>query len=158
MPMRNFKTNDTRPVLFALLLVAVSLSGCAMSDDKLASFLVAPGKFALYTCPELAQRAKTTAARQRELEQLMAKAGAGSGGRLVSMLAYRPDYLSARGEMKDLREAAAAKKCDLPEFDNAGAQMSPEGAAPSAAGAAASTDDAAAGTADARAGETGSTR
>lgn len=97
---------------------AALLAGCAMSDDKLASMLVAPGKYELYTCPEIVEQSKANATRRRELEQLMAKAGVDSGGRLVSTLAYRPDYLTARGEMKDLQEAAAAKQCELPKIEN----------------------------------------
>lgn len=75
--------------------------------------MVSPGKFALYTCPELAAKAKALAERQGELEGLIAKANEGAGGGLVSALAYRPDYLSVRGEIRDVREAAAEKHCDL---------------------------------------------
>jgi hypothetical protein len=105
----------------AALLAAVALTGCAMSDDKMASFLVAPGKYQLYTCPELIAQAKANGKRRRELEKLMAKAGQESSGRLVSTLAYRPDYLSAQGEWKDLREAAVAGNCDVAALESAAA-------------------------------------
>ncbi len=39
-------------------------------------------------------------------------ASTGAGGRLVSGLAYDSDYLTARGEINELRAAAAAKHCD----------------------------------------------
>jgi hypothetical protein len=89
------------------------------SDDTASRFLVAPGKFVLYSCPQIAEQAKTTAARERELQRLMAKANVDAGGRLVSAMAYRPEYLERRGEMNELRKAAAAKNCkSMPGLDN----------------------------------------
>jgi hypothetical protein len=100
-------------------LVMVLLSTCAGSDEDMARFLVAPGKFDLYTCPELIREVGANGQRRRQLEQLMAKAVQEDDGRLVSTLVYRPDYLSAQGELRDLREAAAAKKCNLTQLENA---------------------------------------
>jgi len=120
MPMQKHDAKNARHALIAALLAALPLAGCAMSDDKLATMLVAPGKFTLYTCPELVQKAKELGARQRELEGLMAKAGEDASGKLVSTLAYRPDYLSNRGEMHDVREAATGKAC-LADVDAAAA-------------------------------------
>ena len=105
-----------RPFVIAAGLLAIaSLGGCSMSDDRLASIMVAPGKFALYTCPEMVQNQKENVKRQREIEGLMAKAGQESSGRFVSAMAYRPEYLTLLGEMKDLRNAAAEKQCVLPD-------------------------------------------
>ena len=105
-----------RPLFMTVgLVLGASLGGCAMSDDRLASMMVAPGKFALFTCPEMVQAQKDNVKRQREIEGLMAKAGQESSGRLVSALAYRPEYLTLQGEMKDLRNAAAEKQCVLPD-------------------------------------------
>ena len=81
------------------------------SDETFGRILFAPGKFALYNCAEIADRVTANVARQRVLEGLMAKAGAGSGGRLVSSVAYRPEYLELRGEMVELRRVAAEKNC-----------------------------------------------
>ena len=83
-----------------------------MSDDQLARFVVAPEKYLLYSCDEIAKEAQVKAARERELQQLMTKAGTDAGGRLVSGLAYDADYLTVRGENNELRAAAAAKHCD----------------------------------------------
>lgn len=134
MPMVSIRVRPIAvPAIVVAALMALVLSGCAMSDDKLASMLVAPGKFELYTCPELVEKAKELTKRQQELEGLMAKAGGDASGKLVSTLAYRPDYLSARGEMKDVVEAQAAKNCDRADVDNAGAPANGAGAATSAA-------------------------
>ena len=90
--------------------VAVMLSGCA-SDDSTARFFVAPEKYMLYTCPEIAREMKGRQAREKELKDLMVKASADPGGRLISGLAYDSEYLSVRGEINDLRASAAERHC-----------------------------------------------
>lgn len=97
---------------FCAALAAFALAGCAMSDDQLAHFVVSPAKYTLYTCADIAREAKVQAAHERQLEQLMAKAGVDAGGRLVSSIAYQPDYLTVRGEINELRAAAVAKHCE----------------------------------------------
>ena len=93
--------------------LAAALAGCAVSDDQAARFLVAPDKYLLYNCDEIAREAQTAAAREQELQQLIAKADVDASGRLVSTVAYRTDYLSVRGEINELRAAAVAKHCDV---------------------------------------------
>ena len=92
--------------------LAAALSGCATSDDQLARFAVAPDKYVLYNCDEIARQLQVTGAREKELQQLMARASTDAGGRLASSLAYDSDYLTARGEINELRATAAAKHCD----------------------------------------------
>jgi hypothetical protein len=96
----------------AVLLIAAAalLSGCATAqsdDEALSRFLVAPGRYVLFNCQQIAQQSKTNMERQRELEALMAK----SGSDLANAVAYKPEYLQLRGEMTDLRQTAADKKC-----------------------------------------------
>jgi hypothetical protein len=106
-------------------LAAVMLAGCAMSDDSLSSFLVAPGNYVLFSCDDIARTAKATQARQKELEQLMAKAGTGTGGQLIGDATYGTDYATTRGQTKNLRAAAADRKCDfVPGEDNPAAPAS----------------------------------
>jgi hypothetical protein len=116
--------SETAPRLVVAAVLATALCGCAAggtADDKVGRFLVAPDKFALYSCADIAEKSTATAARERELERLMAKAGEGAGGRLVSTVAYRPEYLELHGEMNELRIAAAAKDCKfVPGADSAG--------------------------------------
>jgi hypothetical protein len=99
----------------ALALAALTLAGCATSDsdDSAARFLVAPGKFRLYNCEHIKIETARVVTRQRELEALMARSAAGSGGEFVNAVAYRPEYLSLRGEMIDLQRTAQEKKCDF---------------------------------------------
>jgi hypothetical protein len=113
MVMRGFRLRLCRLVLFpaGATLAATALAGCAMSDDRAARFLVAPDKYVLYRCDQIAAEANKNAARQRELESLMARAGPSSSGQFVSTIAYRPEYLQLRGEMNVLRQTAAEKDC-----------------------------------------------
>jgi hypothetical protein len=112
-------------ISLAAALAAASLSGCGTSDDQMGRLLVAPDKFVLYNCAQLAEAARTTAVRERELQQLMAKAGVDSAGQLASALAYRPEYLMVRGDMNELRKAAAAKNCKfVPGAENPGGPAS----------------------------------
>jgi hypothetical protein len=101
--------------LSAAILSVSLLAACAGSNttdsDSAARFLVAPGKYTLFNCAQLAVQSKTTVERQHELEGLMAKAGTTSGGEVVNAIAYRPEYVTLRGEMMDLRQAALDKKC-----------------------------------------------
>lgn len=103
--------------VFAPLLAALLLSACASSNepasDSAARFLVAPGKYVLYDCADLARTAQKTQARQHELEGLMAKASTTSGGQVVNTIAYRPEYVSLHGDMMDLRQSAIDKKCNF---------------------------------------------
>jgi hypothetical protein len=98
--------------LIALVLAAGLLAGCTASEqDSTSRFLVAPGKYVLFNCAQIKQTAEDNSKRQHELEALMLKAGNDSAGRLVSAVAYKPEYYQLRGEMADLRQAAADKKC-----------------------------------------------
>ena len=90
------------------VLGAVVLSGCA--SETASQIFVEPDRFILYSCKELATQAQGNFARQHELEALMAKAGPG-GGQIASAMAYQPEYAQLRGEMTQLRKAAADRKC-----------------------------------------------
>jgi len=108
--------------LIAAALLAAMLAACTApggnTDDGMARFFVAPDKFVIFNCDQLAVRATVVADRQKELQGLMAQAGNGSDGRLVSALAYRPEYVMLRGDMTELRQAAASKNCkSMPALD-----------------------------------------
>lgn len=100
-----------RASLLISALAAAVLSGCAASEDTAGRFLVQPDKYVLYNCKELAEAAQAISARQLELERLIAKARTGSGGELVSDLAYRPEYVQLRGQMNEVHRTSAEKNC-----------------------------------------------
>jgi hypothetical protein len=94
-------------------LAAALLAGCA-SDDSTSRLFVAPDKYVLYTCPEIAREMVGKEAREQELAVLMAKAGNDAGARMISGMTYDPEYLLVHGEINDLRASAAAKNCNAP--------------------------------------------
>ncbi len=94
------------------VIASVLLSACASSEDSVSSFLVAPGGYVLYNCDDIARTAKGVAERQRELEQLMAKASTDPAGRIIADTTYGSEYVTTRGQLNNLRAAAAEKNCD----------------------------------------------
>ena len=109
MPQRN--AGKSLLTALAAVLLAAALAGCSTTDNSMAGYFADPAKFMLYPCPALAERARDVAERERELQALMAKAESGAGGRAMSALAYRNEYLATRGEMLELEKAAANKNC-----------------------------------------------
>jgi hypothetical protein len=98
-----------------LVALGLALTGCAgtpgAQDDTMERLLAAPDKYNLYNCEQLAQAAKVNETRQRELEALIAQAGPGTAGSLVSATAYKPEYYQLRGQMNEMRRTAAEKNC-----------------------------------------------
>lgn len=99
----------TRSILLLLI-----LTGCSNGDDLGGRLLVAPGGYELWTCTQIANRAKSLIARQKTLEDLIAKAGTGMDGRMISMATYQPERIANRGELDSIRRTAAEKKCPPP--------------------------------------------
>ena len=55
----------------------------------------------------------------------MAKASTDPGGRIIADITYGSEYVTTRGEMNDLRAAAAEKNCDaVPGVGNPAARAS----------------------------------
>ena len=106
--------------LSSLALLALALGGCAAQgpgESTAGRLLVAPDKFVFFSCPQIAIRAKTTANRIKEIEQLKAKAGTGLDGQLVSAMAYGTEHAELRGDLDELRRAAVEKTCKpIPEL------------------------------------------
>lgn len=96
-------------------LAAALLAGCTTSgestDEKLGRGLVSPGKYVIYNCRHLALVTGGIVARQKQLEELKAKAGPSPVGRAVALTTYEAEYLQTQGELGELRRAAAEKNC-----------------------------------------------
>lgn len=96
----------------AMVPLALWLSGCAgMTESATETFLAAPGKYDLYDCRNIEAELKSVQGRELELRHLMERAAQSSGGDLVNAIAYRSEYLRARGDLRLLNEAAAKKNC-----------------------------------------------
>jgi hypothetical protein len=119
----------SRAVAVALLTLSLTLAGCASSvsemGDSMTLAFVDPAKYDYYDCKQLEAERKTIATRIEELQRLMAKADTGAAGPVVAELAYRQDYISARGQANLADKAWRRNKChDSPQ--------APPGAAPAA--------------------------
>lgn len=98
------------------MLLALAACGSASDprEDKLGTFLVAPGKYRLYDCEQLAQAAKGLLNREKELREAKLKAEAAPGGEMISSLAYNAEYGQVRGNLDELRREVTEKKCETP--------------------------------------------
>jgi hypothetical protein len=96
-------------------LMAAALAGCSTqgttNEERMGSFVTAPGKYQFYTCAHLVQTAAAARKREAELEALIARAESGAGGGFVSAIAYRPELLQVRGNLAEVRREEAAKNC-----------------------------------------------
>src|SRR5215469_2076943 len=81
-----------------------------MSDSMNAAF-ADPAQYDLYDCKQLDTARKGLAIRATDLQGLMAKAETGTGGAVVSELAYRNDLVAVRGQMKFADDAWRRNKC-----------------------------------------------
>ena len=96
----------------AATLLAACLAGCgSISEQTAANLLIDPGRFNIYTCQDVSDRAEVLRVRQLELEQLMSRAAQGAGGEFVNAIAYRTEYAATRAELKQLAGANADKQC-----------------------------------------------
>jgi hypothetical protein len=96
----------------AVVALALTLSGCAdMGGDAWTTAFADPAAYELYDCKQLEPVRKSLAAKEAELQGLMAKAQTGTAGPVVSELAYRNDYISVRGQARLAEEAWRKNKC-----------------------------------------------
>ena len=93
------------------LALGLVLSGCAEMNDTMSSAFADPAQYDLYDCKQLEAARKTLATKAAELQGLMAKAETGTGGAVVSELAYRNDYVAVRGQIKFADDAWRRGKC-----------------------------------------------
>jgi hypothetical protein len=88
------------------------LSGCTSAD--LSSAIVKPAKYSIYNCDQMATAGRAEVTRERQLKELMDKAAQGPGGELAIALAYRGEYLTTQGNLRELEAAAVDKGCKMP--------------------------------------------
>jgi hypothetical protein len=98
---------------FAIVaLVAAGAGGCAMDTDSVGLLTADPLKYELYDCAQIAASVAGASSREQELRALIEKAErGGGGGTVVAAMAYRNDYLRARGELRLLHDTARNKGC-----------------------------------------------
>jgi hypothetical protein len=86
------------------------LAGCATGGEG-ALYLTDPGKYQYHTCEQIAVITKAMIARRQELETLITRAEQGTGGALVSTIAYKSDYTAVGQDLKLLETTARTKNC-----------------------------------------------
>jgi hypothetical protein len=101
----------TRARTAALLALALALPGCADMSDSMSLAFADPAKYDLYDCKQLEPERKRLADRTAELQGLMAKAETGAGGAVVAEVAYRNEYIAARGQSKLAEQAWQRNRC-----------------------------------------------
>jgi hypothetical protein len=94
------------------LLLAGTVAACSTTLDDVGGLYVAPGKFDLLKCRDLAQRSMRASAREKEITSLMDRANQDTAGPLVNALVYSTDLNTVRAELALLHKTAAEKNCD----------------------------------------------
>jgi hypothetical protein len=95
--------------------LAILLGGCGLSDERLGTLVSDRAQYEIYTCDQLLAQDKNLAQRLGELDALMRKAEADTGGAVVNAVAYKPEYISVRGSLDQVRAVEADKKCEPPK-------------------------------------------
>jgi len=98
-------------VAAALVVAGFALSGCAGVSETIAPAFADPARYDLYDCKQLDAERKAMANRTADLQRLMDKAETGTGGAVVSELAYRNDYITARGQAQMVEEVWRRNRC-----------------------------------------------
>jgi hypothetical protein len=120
-------------VLLPLLGLCAALGGCASVSDTISPAFADPARYDLWDCKQLAPERIGLAKRVDDLQRLMAKAETGTGGVVVSELAYRNDYISARGSQKLMEEAWQKNRCRESDMEAARAAQAAAQATPGSA-------------------------
>src|SRR5262245_4467718 len=104
-----------RPSLCVVLCLA--LAGCSSTSDggggwgSRSMFFADAGKYQFHNCEQLTSAAKRQSERHRELKELIDKAETAAGGQLISLLAYRTDYVAVSEDLRVLDSTLRSKNC-----------------------------------------------
>jgi hypothetical protein len=110
---RSMRETSATGRLAGIVAAGLVVAGCASGNNPV-TFFADPGKYEFHSCEQIAGQRKELAARERELRQLMDKAGQSTGGTVVNLLAYKADHVAASEELKVLEATARSKSCDTP--------------------------------------------
>jgi hypothetical protein len=98
-----------RPLRLAAL--CALLVGCAAGGGDGPYVFADAGKYQFHNCDQLAVASKQKRDRQRELKELIDKAEQAAGGQIVSVLAYRSDYVAVNEELQVIDSTVREKNC-----------------------------------------------
>jgi hypothetical protein len=102
---------------YAVLFLTGVVAACSPTVENvgsldLGSVYVAPGRYDLLKCPDLAKRAMTASAREKELVSLMDRANQDPAGPVINAMIYSSELDTVHAQLAMLRKVAAEKKCD----------------------------------------------
>jgi hypothetical protein len=93
-------------------LLAVMASACSTTFEQVGSLYVAPGKFALLRCPDLAAKSIAASNREKELISLMDRANQDVAGPVINTFIYSTDLSAVRAELAELKKTEQEKNCN----------------------------------------------
>jgi len=96
--------------LVALILPAF-LIGCGTALENTFTVFADPGKYEWDSCEQLLSQRKYWENKEKELKQLIDRARQGTGGAVISVVAYQTDYVRAQEELKVVDMTLRVKKC-----------------------------------------------
>jgi hypothetical protein len=101
----------------ATLILPVLLAACAseLSNPLMGGFSADAGQFEFHSCQQIAANRTVVKAREQELKQLMDRAEKGTGGAVVSVIAYKGEYLAVQDQLQVIDATMRVKKCSTPE-------------------------------------------
>jgi hypothetical protein len=102
---------------FAALILPTLLGACAseLSNPLVGGFFSDPGQYEFFSCEQIAANRAVVKAREQELKQLMDRAEKGTGGAVVSVIAYKGEYRAVQEQLQVIDATARDKKCKSPE-------------------------------------------
>jgi hypothetical protein len=100
---------------FVALILPMLLAACGTAIESPMTVFADPGKYEWYSCDQLLPQRTYWADREQKLKLLMDKARQGTGGAVISVVAYQGDYVNAREELQVIDATARAKKCKMPD-------------------------------------------
>ena len=102
-----------QPLAALALLAALAGCGGSASEQFGHSAWVAPGKYRFHNCLQAQEADRGFAARQKEIEELMARAAKGPGGDVVNAMVYRSEYQQVLGERREIAQVYEEKRCTV---------------------------------------------
>jgi hypothetical protein len=100
-----------RAALYSVALLAAGLCGCSTVTEYLGDPNVQPGKFQFLRCRDIGEQIIKAEDKRNQLRELMGRSASGTGGSVVNVLVYQPDFDTAEAELRLLRRTAAEKQC-----------------------------------------------
>jgi Cft2 family RNA processing exonuclease len=104
-----------RSTAFLALIPAALLAACGTALESPFAVFADPGKYEWHSCEQLLPQRKYWENKEKEWKLLMERARQGTGGAVISVVAYQSDYVAAREEIKLIDATARIKKCKLPD-------------------------------------------